>query len=199
MLWRDGTAGASPGGSPGGSRHWLSPGAVPFLSQGTMTPPDPPLPRRRTERLLTREVAGEVVVYDLDSHRAHCLSPAAARVWALADGRRTHRGALAALAEGLGLPDTGAATAVLDRSLDELAGARLLEPAHTPSGLDRRRLLAGVGAAALVTSVLVPTTAMTQSPPTGGRPINAVCMTSSQCTSGCCRSGRCKPGQGNCS
>ena len=44
-----------------------------------------PQARPSTDFVVER-LADEVLVYDLSAHRAHCLSPAAARVWALCDG-----------------------------------------------------------------------------------------------------------------
>lgn len=157
------------------------------------------LPQRRTDDLLEREVAGELVVYDPTSHQAHCLSPVAARIWQLADGGTPRRRAIDALARETSSRD--AAEALLDRTLDDLATAGLL--ADTPGTardrldqLDRRRFLVGAAAASLVTSILVPTAAMAQS---GSLPNGAACGTSSDCASNCCRQGRCKPGGGSCS
>ncbi len=43
-------------------------------------------PKRRDEGLIVREVEGEVIVYDLDRHEAHCLNPEAVRLWNACDG-----------------------------------------------------------------------------------------------------------------
>ena len=37
-------------------------------------------PKARTDGLLVEEMDGETLVYDLDTHGAHCLNPAAALV-----------------------------------------------------------------------------------------------------------------------
>ncbi|HEX8686306.1 MAG TPA: PqqD family protein, partial [Pyrinomonadaceae bacterium] len=49
---------------------------------------DAAVPRARAEGVVVREVAEEVLVYDLDTHRAVCLNATAAAVWRLCDGRR---------------------------------------------------------------------------------------------------------------
>ena len=46
-------------------------------------------PRSRTEGLVMRQVGEELLVYDLERHRAHCLNRAAAIVWGECNGVRT--------------------------------------------------------------------------------------------------------------
>jgi hypothetical protein len=50
---------------------------------------DPALPRLRRKGLIVRDLSDEVLVYDLERHRAHCLSPVTARVWRCCNGKRT--------------------------------------------------------------------------------------------------------------
>ena len=126
-------------------------------------------PRARTDRLVVRDLPGEIVVYDLGSHRAHCLNRTAAFVFRHADGRRTIADLAVALAE-----DAGAAAdeTVVHLTLDRLAAAGLLasgqvqEPSGplSPAQASRREAIrrVGLGAAVLlpiVTSLLVPTPA----------------------------------------
>jgi hypothetical protein len=42
---------------------------------------DEPYPRARKKDLIVRTVQGEVLVYDLGSHRAHCLDAVMASLW----------------------------------------------------------------------------------------------------------------------
>jgi hypothetical protein len=114
-------------------------------------------PLARAKGLVIRELGGEVVVYDEERHRAHCLNPTAALVFRLADGGRT-AGEIATL---LG---PGADEDLVHAALDLLAGAALVEgvDAPPPRAPSRRRLLrrVGLGAAVLapaVASLLVPT------------------------------------------
>ena len=44
-------------------------------------------PRARRDGLVIRELNGELLVYDLERHRAHCLNPTAALVFKQCDGR----------------------------------------------------------------------------------------------------------------
>jgi hypothetical protein len=46
------------------------------------------LPRARRDGLLEETVGDELLLYDQDSHTAHCLSPIAACVWRHCDGER---------------------------------------------------------------------------------------------------------------
>ncbi len=55
-------------------------------------------PRARTEALVMRQTGEELLVYDLERHRAHCLNRAAALVWSECDGVRT----VEEIAEGVG-------------------------------------------------------------------------------------------------
>jgi len=44
------------------------------------------LPQARSDRLIVRQVDGETLLYDLDSHEAHCLNETCAAVWERCDG-----------------------------------------------------------------------------------------------------------------
>jgi len=43
-------------------------------------------PLARQDRLVVQELSEEVLVYDLDRHRAHCLNRTAALIWRHCDG-----------------------------------------------------------------------------------------------------------------
>jgi len=45
------------------------------------------LPLARREAIITKEVDGELLVYDVTRDKAHCLNETAAAVWRLCDGR----------------------------------------------------------------------------------------------------------------
>ena len=45
------------------------------------------LPRIRKQKLIVDELPDEVLVYDLDRHKAHCLNSTAAMVWRRCDGK----------------------------------------------------------------------------------------------------------------
>jgi hypothetical protein len=47
------------------------------------------LPRARKDNLVTRQVPGELLVYDLKRHKAFCLNSTAAEVWKGCNGKRS--------------------------------------------------------------------------------------------------------------
>src|SRR5262245_19716845 len=63
-----------------------------------------PVPRARSERLIVEELEDELLVYDLDRHRAHSLNPSAALVWRHCDGRASVAEVATLLEQQLGLP-----------------------------------------------------------------------------------------------
>ena len=101
-----------------------------------------------------REIDGETLVYDLGRHAASCLNEFAARVWRECDGETS----VAAIAVALGEDERAVWLA-----LHQLTKARLLTEAIAfppdMSGAKSRREIAGrlgLGAAALVTSIVAP-------------------------------------------
>jgi hypothetical protein len=121
-------------------------------------------PRARRDRLVVRELPGEVVVYDLERHRAHCLNPTAALVFQSADGEATVDDLAGILRRDLGVSH---ADRLVWLALDRLEGAHLLDDTPEPPAElarhSRRDLLrrAGLAAALLpaVASILAPTPA----------------------------------------
>jgi hypothetical protein len=119
--------------------------------------------------LKVEEFQGEVLVYDLDSHRAHCLNGVAAEVWRLCDGTRT----VSAIAARLAMQqDADPDEALVWQALSELETAELIDgPMPLPADPSRRSALAKIGWAAgipLVLSIAVPSPAFAQTiGPTG--------------------------------
>ncbi len=169
------------------------------------------------EGLLVRELADEVLVYDLARHEAHCLNRSAAFVFKHSDGRNTVREIAARLEAELKLPaDEEMVWLGLDR-LDEV-GLLTHKPAPPPApgGWSRRDALlrVGLGLAVLlpaVTSILVPSpaeAAATCVPATAcgtnsGAPCyrtsSAFCGTGCTCQGTTCTSGCCDGSGVNCS
>jgi hypothetical protein len=108
-----------------------------------------------------RAVGTELIVYDSQTHVAHCLNRTAALVFQAADG---HTG-VAALSTRLGREaEIEVPQEVVQAALDGLSEAGLLEapPPSLPAEPSRRRALRAVGAATLapiVASLVVPTPA----------------------------------------
>ncbi len=122
-------------------------------------------PVASNDGLLVRELAGELVVYDLGRHEAHCLNRTAAFVFRQCDGRSSVADIATRLQAEL---DSPADEDVVWQALGLLDGARLL--AHMPvrpappGGVSRRDLVRRVGlglaaAVPVVSSILVPTPA----------------------------------------
>jgi hypothetical protein len=47
------------------------------------------LPLARTNEIITKEIDGELLIYDSARDKAHCLNSSAAKIWKLCDGRTT--------------------------------------------------------------------------------------------------------------
>lgn len=149
---------------------------------------------------IVRDIGAETVVYDLRTHRAHCLGPTAAAVWRAWDGRSAPGEAAHRVSQALGEPLDEASVRLVWRRLQ---GAGLIEkPARRSDSDDqplpapaRRVVLRGVGVAAGLAVLSVATRSPAQVAATclpRGRP----CSRSSQCCSSCCNanSGRCSGG-----
>lgn len=109
-------------------------------------------PIARNEGLIVESVDGELLVYDTERNRAHCLEPRAAAVWRACDGTRTI-GEIAAAA--------GIETELARQALVQLGEAHLLKapPRRKPT---RRQMLA-VAAVPFVVSILAPAAAQAAS------------------------------------
>jgi hypothetical protein len=111
----------------------------------------------------------ELVVYDLEGHRAHCLNQSAAFVWKHCDGQTNVADLTALLTEELGEEINDE---VVWLALDQLSKLKLLEEHinRPPDAirLSRRAAVKRLGMAAallpLVISITAPTPAQAQSP-----------------------------------
>lgn len=151
------------------------------------------LPKARTEKLIIKEIDDEVLVYDLNSDKAHCLNHTAALVWQNCDGEKSVRDIEAVLSADAGKPiDEN----VVWLALEQLEKFNLLEttpmkPAHL-AGLNRRQLVRTIGVAALALPMVISIAtqpASAQASPcsqANGRPGGCPCNTNGQCASGNC-------------
>lgn len=151
-----------------------------------------PLARERS--LIVEELADETLVYDLESHRAHCLNRSAALVWKQCDGRRS----IAEIARRLKRElHEGMDEETVRYALDKLAKYHLLEtgekkgmPALASARqavMTRRELVRRLGLAAavalpLVTTIVAPTPAQAVT----CLPSGSACTVSGDCCSGVC-------------
>ena len=118
------------------------------------------LPVARKEGLLVETLPDEVLVYDLERKKAHCLNQTAALIWQRCDGRTTVSEIAIALSDQLNTPID---EQVVWYGLKHLNKTRLLEedvvlPGELPNAT-RRDLIRKIGLAVsvpLVISVLAP-------------------------------------------
>ena len=128
-------------------------------------------PKARSVDLIVQEVDDEVLVYDVDSANAHCLSADAAAVWRAADGQKSE----AMIADELDLDSE-----VVTRALAELEEKELLEaPAIVHAngngdsngatrrefGLKAAKIGGAVAAGPMIYSIVAPTALATVSTP----------------------------------
>lgn len=150
------------------------------------------MPRARTSGLIVKEADGELLIYDLERNKAHCLNASAAKIWQQCDGQNTVAQVCTSLSADL---HTTCDEKVVWYALNQFAKDNLLEeevpiPAFMVGGMNRRQMVRTLGLTAaiavpLVTSILAPSAvqAATLFPP--GSP----CTAPIGCASGVCCSG----------
>jgi len=144
-------------------------------------------PRARKEGLVIQRLADEVLVYDQERFKAHCLNRTAALVWKHCDGRKTAGAIAQALEKDAGTP---VGEDLVWLALDQLAKSRLLTERTIPvsgTGISRREVIRRVGIAAaialpVVTSIVAPKAANAINCRASGQ----ACTSSAQCCSGVC-------------
>ncbi len=154
-------------------------------------------PRARKKELIVRTLAsGETVVYDLETHEAHCLNQTSAMVWRRCDGTTTLAEMASEITMELDEPFTEELVHVALAELDE---AGLLEnmplELKRTAAMTRRQAMSRIGKGALI-AALIPliTTILAPTPAAAGSclPSGASCTSGYQCCSGFCNSGTCE-------
>jgi hypothetical protein len=116
----------------------------------------------KRQGLLVEETGSEVVVYNLEGYRVHCLNDQAVRIWGLCNGRRT----IGQIAAGIDLAIAPKSKElVVGNVIAQLEKLGLVEESPLAPALVSRRDMArriGIGVAAmvalpLITSVTAPT------------------------------------------
>jgi hypothetical protein len=139
--------------------------------------------------LVIQELPGELLVYDMNRHKAHCLNQTAAFIWKRCDGKTPVPEIAARLGKEF---NARGDEELIWLALDQLEKSHLLRGrVARPSGgkgVSRREVLRKAGLAAavgvpLVTSILAPTAHAQAS----CRPRDAACTANTQCCSGNCR------------
>lgn len=127
-----------------------------------MAAPKAPMAKARQQGLVVRELPDEVLVYDLERHKAHCLSRLAAAVWRGCDGKASAREIAERLRKDV---EPALDPDLVLVAVKRLSRARLLEEpvrlAGIASSLPRREMLRRVAAVGglSVLSITVPTAA----------------------------------------
>ncbi len=150
-------------------------------------------PLARIEGLVIQELPDEVLVYDRQRDKAHCLNQTAALVWKYCDGKTTVTSIAKRLEREL---KTGVDEKIVWYALDQLNKDHLLVEDFAPpallAGMSRRQMVRVLGVAAvvavpLVTSIVAPTPAQAAT----CLPTGAACTSSAQCCSGLCTASVC--------
>lgn len=144
------------------------------------------LPRARQRQLIAKELDGELIVYDRESDRVHCLNSTAAFVWSHCDGRTSVATMAQLLEDEVKVPVD---QEIVLYALEQLNKSKLLDgsdAAIANQGLSRRAIMRlGVATALtvpLISSIVAPTAAQAAS----CLPSGAGCAFDSACCSNSC-------------
>jgi hypothetical protein len=149
---------------------------------------DDPRPRARRDGLLEETLGEELLLYDQDSHTAHCLSPIAACVWRHCDGERD----VSELAELAGASKSLVADALHGlREKDLVAAEPPIMQSTAPRVSRREAIIRGVrySAAAAAVPLIVSATAATPAMASSGGFTCGTAVTNSSCC--LCAGGSC--------
>jgi hypothetical protein len=158
------------------------------------------LPCARTDQLITQEVPDELLIYDLDSHKAHCLNKTSAIVWKHCDGQTTIRAVARLIEQEINMP---VGDDLVWLALKQLEKFNLLQsPVSKPKGVSRRDLILKYAPATLavplILSISSPTAAQAASTPpnpcaVSPSPVGCPCTFDSDCDQSNCDGGTCAP------
>jgi coenzyme PQQ synthesis protein D (PqqD)/uncharacterized protein UPF0506 len=149
-------------------------------------------PRARRDGIVLRELPDELLLYDTETHEAHCLNETAAFVWKQCDGSAS----VSEIGDRLRATfDAEMDDDVVWVALEDLWKRQLLEGESAPARegtLSRSKVLkrAAVVAAVsvpVVTSIVAPKAAQAAT----CLPAGSQCSTGTQCCSGVCSNGTC--------
>ena len=146
------------------------------------------LPAARAEELIVQKMADEVLVYDQQRHKAHCLNQTAALVWGSLDGQSTAAEVAARLSQEQGV---AVEAAMVELAVEELSRSGLLVEGaggRSKSGVSRREMMKRVGAgAAVALPVVVRVVAPRAAQAATLLPPGSPCSSPAQCNSGVCQ------------
>ncbi len=119
------------------------------------------IPRARHEGLVTKEVDNELLIYDRESDRAHCLNVTTTAIWKRCDGRTSVAEIARIVSKSLSVrvDESLVHFALKQLNLNELLVG--YETSNLPADLTRRnivrRLGVGIALVPLITSITAPT------------------------------------------
>jgi hypothetical protein len=154
-------------------------------------------PIARKSGLVVQEVPDELLVYDLDSNKAHCLNQSAAMVWKSCDGSNS----VAEIADLVGKQaGNGVTEDFVWLAIDQLNENNLLEK-EVPvdmKGLSRREAIKKIGLASMIAVPIIASLVAPQSAMAAG---SCLCTQQAQCpalpscgSASCNCAGVCAPG-----
>jgi hypothetical protein len=150
-------------------------------------------PQARSEGLVIQDLPDEVLIYDLERDKAHCLNQTAAIIWKNCDGKTSVSQLAQIVAKESGLP---ASDELVWLALEQFSKAKLLpdvvKQSEKKKPLTRREVIKriGLGAAAaipVVSSIVAPMAAQAATLLSPGSP----CVSPVQCASGLCNNPIC--------
>ena len=139
---------------------------------------NPNNPMARQNGIVVQEMPDEVLVYDLDSNKAHCLNQSAALVWKSCDGTNTAQDIVRQF------ESTGGGKVTEDfvwLAIDQLNENGLLQNEVAPrfQGQSRRQVLKTIGLASMVA---LPIIASLAAPSTALGAVSCNCLRDFDCT-----------------
>ena len=155
-------------------------------------------PIARTEGLVIQEMPDEILVFDIETNKAHCLNETAAFVWKACDGVNSVADITRAFGNQSGAP---VEDSLVWLAIDQLNENNLLaaEVKANFNGQSRREMIKKIGLAAvialpIVSSLVAPSAALAVAC-TGDN--NDPCGNSGRCCGGQCCEGQIFPCNGN--
>lgn len=146
-------------------------------------------PLARTKQIVTKEIDGELLIYDSSTDDAHCLNSSAAAIWKLCDGTTSIPEMAQSVSKALGVPVD---EIVIHSALRQLSARALLakgeEVRSQRVDLSRRYLARRLGIAfallPLITSISAPTAlaAVSCAGPCSGGPGRGSCPAGCLCS-----------------
>lgn len=145
---------------------------------------NPNNPIARQNALVVQEMPDEILIYDLDANKAHCLNHSAATVWKLCDGNNS----VPEIVHQFEANNTGKVTEdFVWLAIDQLNENGLLANSIAPrfQGSSRRQALKSIGLASMVALPLI---ASLVAPPNALGAVSCACQGPISCTTLVCPS-----------